>query len=272
MKKILAMLLLLALMLSGCVRSGPSAQQPQPSDDAAPSQQAPTDETPEIPEEPSKESSEIPTAEPSETPTEEPSEEPTEPSSEAPVDPTEPEGKLQRVSWAGFMIFSAPSYDSAPVQPLPVGTYTMVDAAQDDEGLHWGKLKSGLGWICLSHIREFNQPVSIGQAEAGLEGACEFSYSEDPYSIYLVIHACEKVTDIQIYACSLGDEQMEADALIYEKQLLEKNEIMVIRVNFPGDFTTYEVRLTDAAGMTRRYLVSVSGRNGAIAVATVATE
>ena len=264
MKKILAMLLLLALMLSGCVRSGPSAQQPQPSEDAAPSQQAPANETPEIPEEPSQEASE--------TPTEEPSEEPTEPSSEEPVVPTEPEGELQRVAWAGFMIFSEPSYEGMPVQPLPVGTYTMVDAAQDDEGLHWGKLKSGLGWICLSHIREFNQPVSIGQAEAGLEGACEFSYSEDPYSIYLVIHACEKVTDIQVYTCSLGDEQMEADALIYEKQLLEKNEIMVIRVNFPGDFTTYEVRLTDAAGMTRRYLVSVSGRNGAIAVATVATE
>lgn len=270
MKKILAMLLLLALVLSGCARKSPSVQ--QPSEESAPSQQVSTNETPEIPEEPSKESSEIPTAEPSEAPTEEPSEEPTEPSPEEPVVSTEPEGELQRVAWAGFMIFSEPSYDGMPVQPLPVGTYTMVDAAQDDEGLHWGKLKSGLGWICLSHIREFNQPVSIGQAEAGLEGACEFSYSEDPYSIYLVIHACEKVTDIQVYACSLGDEQMEADALIYEKQLLEKNEIMVIRVNFPGDFTAYEVRLTDAAGMTRCYVVSVSGRNGAIAVATVATE
>lgn len=264
MKKMLVVLLLLALMLSGCVRSGPSAQQPQPSDDAAPSQQAPTDETPEIPEEPSQK--------PSETPTEEPSEDPTEPPSETPVDPTEPEGELQRVSWAGFMIFSAPSYDSTPVQPLPTGTYTMVDAAQDDEGLHWGKLKSGLGWICLSHIREFNQPVAIGQADAGLEDKCEFTYSEDPYSIPLVIHACEKVTDIEIYTCYLGDAQMEPDALIYQKQLLEKNEMMVIRVNFPGDFTTYEVRLTDAAGMTRRYLVSVSGRNGAVAVMSVATE
>ena len=262
MKKMLAVLLLLALMLSGCVRSGPSAQQPQPSEDAAPSQQDPT-ETPEqtpVPEVPE---------EPSEAPSEDPT---TEPSAEAPTEATEPEGELQRVPWAGFMIFSAPSYDSAPVQPLPVGTYTMVDAAQDDEGLHWGKLKSGLGWICLSHIREFNQPVAIGQADAGLEDKCEFTYSEDPYSIPLVIHACEKVTDIQIYTCYLGDVQMEPDALIYQKQLLEKNETLVIRVNFPGDFTTYEVRLTDAAGMTRRYLVSVSGRNGTVAVMSAATE
>ena len=261
MKKMFVVLLLLALMLSGCVRMGPSAQQPQPTDNVIPSEQNPT-ETPEqtlAPEE---------TEAPSETPTEEA----TEPPSEAPTEATEPEGELQRVPWAGFMIFSGPSYDSTPVQPLPVGTYTMVDGAQDDEGLHWGKLKSGLGWICLSHIREFNQPVAIGQADAELESRCEFSYCADSYSIPLVIHACEKVTDIEIYTCQFGEEQMEPDALIYEKQLLDKGEMLVILVGFPGDFTTYEVRLTDAAGMTRRYLVSVSGRNGAICVMTAATE
>ncbi len=256
MKKVLVVFLILALVLSGCGWNGAGAQSTDPTEDAAPSEQVqpPTQEQTPVPE--------APAEKPTEEPTEKPSEEPTEESTETP----EPEGTLEQVRWAGFMIFAEPTLDSQPVQPLPVGTYTMVDAQQDDEGLDWGKLKSGLGWICLTEIRLFNGPASIGQADEQIHGKAAFSnvYEDAPYGIPVVIHACEDLKDLQVYTCQLGESEMEADELIYEQESLEKKELLVLELSFPGDFSCYELRFTDEAGVARRYLVSVNGRNGTI--------
>lgn len=249
MKKVLVMLLILALVLSGCAFGGAGAQESQPSENAAPSvQEQPEDVKPTpVPGE---------SQEPGEDPIEEPSEEPSK----------EPESYLLPVPWAGLMIFDGPSYDAAPVQPLPVGTYTIVEGAQDDEGLQWGKLKSGLGWICVSHIRRFSAPVSIGQAEEALLNQETFSnVSEDtPYGVPVVIQACEDLTQLRIYTCQLGEETMEADELIYEQQMLEKAELLVVRLSFPGDFSAYHVCFRDADGTERVFQVSISGRNGTV--------
>lgn len=251
MKKILAILLILALMLSGCAIGGAGAQNTDPTEDAAPSvQDQPEAEKP------------IPTPDAPQGSTEEPADEPI----EEPNEPTQSEGYLQQVVWVGFMIFDGPSYDSRPVQPLPVGTYTIVDGAQDDEGLHWGKLKSGLGWICLSHIREFNAPVSIGQAEKSLMEQVGVSYSSgDPvYGMPVTIQACEDLTDIRIYTCQLGESRMEPDELIYEKQAMKKGNLLVVILAFPGDFSVYHVCFRNQAGEEQVFQVSVSGRNGTI--------
>ncbi len=50
------------------------------------------------------------------------------------------------------MIYAAPSYNSSVVQELPLGTYTIVEEQTDAYGTRWGKLKSGLGWVCVSDI------------------------------------------------------------------------------------------------------------------------
>ena len=259
MKKVLAVLLILALMLSGCAVGGAGEQSTDPTEDAAPSvQNQPEAEKPTPAPGGSQESAEDPTEGPAEDPADEPAEDPTE--------TTQPEGYLQQVPWEGFMIFDGPSFDAAPVQPLPVGTYTIVDGAQDDEGLHWGKLKSGLGWICLSRIREFNAPVSIGQAGEELLEQVEFSYSveEHPYSFPVVIQACENLREIQIFTCQLGESRMEPDELIYQKQAMKKNDLMVVELDFPGDFSVYHVCFQDEDGELFMFQVSVSGRNGTI--------
>ena len=42
---------------------------------------------------------------------------------------------------------------SSPTEEnIPSGTYTIVEEATDEAGKLWGKLKSGVGWICVSDI------------------------------------------------------------------------------------------------------------------------
>lgn len=50
-------------------------------------------------------------------------------------------------------IHNQPSYDSQIVQSIPVGTYTIVEERTDSDGNAWGKLKTGLGWICLTEMQ-----------------------------------------------------------------------------------------------------------------------
>lgn len=49
-------------------------------------------------------------------------------------------------------IYSESSSTSDYVQDLEVGVYTIVEEQYDD-GYLWGKLKSGIGWICLDDIQ-----------------------------------------------------------------------------------------------------------------------
>lgn len=57
-----------------------------------------------------------------------------------------------QISSAGLVIYEEPSYSSDIVQDMPIGVFTIVKEYEDDYGNKWGKLKSGLGWICLDEI------------------------------------------------------------------------------------------------------------------------
>lgn len=60
---------------------------------------------------------------------------------------------LVAVSTDTHNVYSEPTYSSAITQALPIGTYTIVEERTDQEGNLWGKLKSGVGWICLTEIQ-----------------------------------------------------------------------------------------------------------------------
>jgi hypothetical protein len=53
-----------------------------------------------------------------------------------------------------FEIYEGPSYSSAYVQMLPEGTFTIVEEQYDENNNLWGKLKSGIGWICITEYTE----------------------------------------------------------------------------------------------------------------------
>ena len=58
-----------------------------------------------------------------------------------------------QISSVGHVIYEEPSYSSYIVQDMPTGVFTIVKECEDDYGNKWGKLKSGLGWICLDELQ-----------------------------------------------------------------------------------------------------------------------
>ncbi len=48
-----------------------------------------------------------------------------------------------------YGIYKNPSFASDYVYDLPTGTYTIVEEKYDEHNNLWGKLKSGVGWICI---------------------------------------------------------------------------------------------------------------------------
>ena len=212
----------------------------------------------------------MPTTEPATAPTTEPT---TAPATEPTTAPTEPENKnLQQVKAVGAYIFDEPSYDGGVVQPMPTGTYTIVSEKTDDEGNLWGKLKSGLGWICLTEIRDFDEPVAIGEPDPDMKkkgSYKEIVIHDSEYAFPVVIQACEKLTDVFLYSCELGDTDMVAAERLTGVDTLAKGKLLVVWLEFPGDFSTFQLDVTAKNGKVYSYQFMTSGRNGTLAVSRV---
>lgn len=198
---------------------------------------------------------------------------PTEPTTQPTTAPTQPSGQfrsyLQEVTYVGAYIFKNPTYDATVVQPMPTGTYTMVAEKTDDEGNLWGKLKSGLGWICLTDIRNFDEPVAIGELDPDMKkagGYAKVEIHDSDYAIPVVIQACEKLSDMHLYSCELAGAEMVTDELLLSHNGMSKDKVLVVFLEFPGDFSTYELQFSDSNGNFCRYRIATSGRNATLSV------
>ena len=247
-------ILLSALLLTGC---GPTTIQPEPSVPAA--EAAPTAE-PAQPSLPEPEATEVPSSEPEVTESEpEVTEIPTtEPEPEPPIPYTLPLHSF-------VSIFDAPSYDGCYVQSVGQdGVYTIVEEQVDGEGNLWGKLKSGVGWVCLTEL-DAELPVSAGLADAAI--------LQDPHLIvivddsefmeYLVFRANETLSDVRLTSL-LPDVGGYTEDCTYDTfPQLTPEKPLVAEVVFYGDFTTYGLSFTDESGTQRHFALYISGRNGA---------
>lgn len=248
-KHLLALILMLTVLLSGCSLFGSEPTQPaQPQTststeptvtEPAPTESAPTELTP------------------AET-------EPAEP------EPTEPEGELFSVTREGHYIFEEPSYDGGCVQGMPTGVFTIVDRAQDDEGLDWGKLKSGMGWICLTEIEQAKQaalPVAMVEAYPELlkgDNADSYELFPEEYCYKMAFFAYEKLTDVKLSIIDIISEEPAAKELKWERENLTPERPVMLHLTFPGNFTTYELSFLDESGEARIFHIMQSGRNGLI--------
>lgn len=251
MKKLTAIVLcslLLISMLTGC-----SNKQIAP--EAAPAPQTtPTTEATEPATEPA--TSEAPT----ELPTEAPTEEHTEPATEA-ADPLP-----YTLSLYGFTaIFDEPTYDGCYVQSVGQdGVYTIVEEQGDEEGNLWGKLKSGVGWICLSELYA-DLPLIAGLGDAAVLDAPHYFVNVDDaeFSQYIVFQPKSTLTDVQLTMLLPDVGGYTEDTLYDTIPELTPDTPLVAQVVFYGDFTTYGLSFLDEAGTHRQFALYISGRNGA---------
>ena len=176
---------------------------------------------------------------------------------------------LQRVLRPDEMIFSGPSYDEFCVGTVrEAGVYTIVEESDDGEGHLWGRLKSGAGWIDLTHVRDeaiAAWPVSAAFAEdCPPAGAyCRFAAEEGEFTTWIAFRAYAPMRNVSLVSIDTGAEEGFAvgETLCILPELTP-DAPLVAGVVFYGDMTAYGLRFTDAAGQIRLFQVSISGRNG----------
>ena len=161
-------------------------------------------------------------------------------------------------------IFSAPSYDDFFVQLVGQdGVYTIMETTTDTEGNLWGRLKSGIGWVDLTALAEY-QPVSVFFAEASMQNDIRYSYAGEPseYASEIVFRAHEELGKITFSLLAWTESGLAVDQTLSTVERLSVGEMFAAKIVFYGDLTTYGISFTDSAGRLRSYAVSVSGRNG----------
>ena len=176
---------------------------------------------------------------------------------------------LQKVQRPDEMIFAGPSYDEFCVGTVrKAGTYTIVEETEDGEGHLWGRLKSGAGWIDLTHVR--CEEIAAWPLSAALAEDCPpgdayllFDGGEDKYAVWLALRAYEALTNVQLVRLNLAAEEGFAiEETLCALESLTPDMPLVAGVTFPGDMSACGLLFTDAQGVQRLFAVTISGRNG----------
>ena len=175
----------------------------------------------------------------------------------------------QKVVRPDEMIFSGPSYDEFCVGTVLVkGVFTIVEEAEDGEGHLWGRLKSGAGWIDLTHVRDEEiaaRPVSAAFAEdCPPEGAyARFAAEESEDAVWIAWRGYEPLKDVYLLQVDMAAEAEipPVEVLCYLPEL-PLDTPLVTGVVFPGDMSTYGLLFTDEEGEAHFFTVCISGRNG----------
>lgn len=172
---------------------------------------------------------------------------------------------------AWVSVFDGPGYDYIYKDLVGEdGVYTIVEEIPDEEGNLWGKLKSGIGWVDLTHLEHAKTlPVIISFADDQLLKSLEYIYRQpdaSEYSVKIAVRANELLKNVHFTSLTLGENFWETDKVLYSARYMQDWRPLVIEVTFWGDMTTFGFDFTDEEGVERHYLISLSGRNGQLYV------
>ncbi|MBE6966829.1 MAG: hypothetical protein E7444_00110 [Ruminococcaceae bacterium] len=163
-------------------------------------------------------------------------------------------------------IYSGPSYDDGHAGVVGTdGTYTIVEERWDDEGNLWGRLKSGAGWVNLTDeeiARGALLRVCFAEDLQSVGTPQELVFAHSEYAVKLAFVAGAELRNIAFCSMALGEARLEPDETLHRMDGLKKGEMLLVTMEFPGDFSSYGISFTDAAGEEHHYAVSISGRNG----------
>ena len=176
-----------------------------------------------------------------------------------------------KISRTDIPIFDGPGYDYTYVGTVQdAGTYTIVEEQLDYEGILWGKLKSGAGWIDIAEARSEgtnHKPITAGFADEQLlsnGNYHEFIADDSEYMVKLAFRSGESLKNVRFYSLQYEGGTYGIMEELHTLSELSPDVPLVTGVVFYGDMTTYGISFTDAGGRERHFAVSISGRNGAL--------
>lgn len=178
--------------------------------------------------------------------------------------PTEPEftSYTIRVEDPEQLIYEAPGFRHRCTAAFgEAGTYTIVEEARDWDGNLWGRLKSGIGWVCLTEPAIV--PVYADYAPEGFAYEHSWHCGEAEYVTDMGIIPMERITNVQFTLLNVI-ENYGIEEVLYALPGLDAEEAVLFSAVFWGDMTTYGLSFTDAKGNQRYFTLSVSGRDGSL--------
>lgn len=169
-----------------------------------------------------------------------------------------------------IMIYTGPGYDYSDTGTLlETGTCTIAEEETDREGIPWGLLATGEGWIDLQKAAEeaphipLTMELDCNGKLAGREYH-EHILTESEYVQRLLFRAYEPLTNVRVTMMDITVDGVVSGDPLYTLDALTADKPLVIGVVFFGDLTTYGLSFTDASGAEHHYMLYTSGRNGSV--------
>ena len=183
----------------------------------------------------------------------------------APAEATQPAGDyVLRIEDPETRIYAAPGFASEVTALLEeAGAYTIVEEQRDADGNLWGRLKSGLGWVCLTDPPL--APIHADYAPEDFNAYHAYWSDETDYITAIGFTPAEKLTDVKFGLLDWFEtESWQMAEVLYTMDELDPDHCFLAQVVFWGDMTTYGISFTDADGQSRHYAVSISGKDGSL--------
>lgn len=160
------------------------------------------------------------------------------------------------------LIFDGPAFRYSAVAAFEeAGVYTIVEESVDSDGNLWGRLKSGIGWVCLTDPPIV--PIHAQFAGENFQAAYFWDCGETEYLTRIGILPNETLTDVKVTTMVI-DSTLQTGSLLYTVDTLMADEPLLLQVVFYGDMTTYGISFVDAQGNERFYALSLSGKDGSL--------
>ena len=143
------------------------------------------------------------------------------------------------------------------------GAYTIVEEATDADGNLWGRLKSGLGWVCLTDPAL--APIHADYAPEDFNAYHAYWSDETDYITAIGFTPAERLTNVKFGLLDWFEtESWQMSEVLHTMDELDPDRAFLAQVVFWGDMTTYGISFTDADGQSRHYAVSISGKDGSL--------
>ncbi len=159
-------------------------------------------------------------------------------------------------------IYAGPSFlEEWVAQFEEPGTYTIVEEATDRDGNLWGKLKSGIGWTCLTNPPK--APIYAAYAEEGFQPTHSYWTEETEFITKMAFTTDQTLRNVQ-FTLLTWNETYEVDSVLCEFDTMDADNPFLAAVVFWGDMTTYGISFRDETDTLRRFALTISGKDGSL--------